>query len=109
MLAEGSIQFLVLGAFVASGGSVIALITFWMKLGARLTTGEAAMTACNILTAKIELLRADFNDYKVIAAKEFVTEGRMSDSVDSLRREVHEMNLRLDRLIEGILNINRQP
>lgn len=110
---EGNFHYLVIGALVASGASIVAIITFWMKLGGRLASGESAMALANILVGKIELIRADFNDYKVEAAKDFVTskelahaENRMSDSVDSMRGEVREMNLRLDRLIEGILKNN---
>lgn len=102
---------LVIGTLIVSGSSIIAIITFWMKIGARLATGETALQIANATVAKTEFLSREIADYKVEAAKEFVTskdlahaETRMTVAVESMRVEVRGMNERLDRFLETVMS-----
>jgi hypothetical protein len=99
----------VIGSLVLSGGSIVGIIAFWMKLGSQLTAGVHAGTIASAAVGKIELLAREFNDYRVEAAKEFVTskdlahaENRMSTAVEAMRSEMRGMNDRLDRLLESV-------
>jgi hypothetical protein len=120
-------QYLAIGSLVLAGSSIVAWITFWMKIGSRLSAGEQAQVLVTALApkvqtaesayqlasaavAKAELFHQQFNDYKVEAARDFVTskdlahaETRMTVAVESMRVEVRGMNERLDRLLEAAM------
>lgn len=110
---------LVIGMLVMNASSIIAIITFWMKLGARLATGEAAHLLAQTAFAKAELLRDEFARYREEAAEKFLTsrelidsENRMTKALEDLRKDMREqmsgvrndvagMNVRFDRFMQA--------
>lgn len=114
-------QSLIYGALLLGAGNIIALITFWMKLGERLKAGEDARMTASTAIAQIKLLEERFADYREKAAKEFLTdralidaENRMTRSVEDLRTDMREhigtlrdemqgMNARFDKFMQAEL------
>jgi hypothetical protein len=99
------------GALIAAGGSLVAIVTFWMNRGkaeadalakadaaaatARAALAKAEIVAEQLAEARIEFAR-DYASHKDLAAAEV----RYAASLDSLRTELRGMNERLDRIIE---------
>jgi hypothetical protein len=99
------------GALIAAGGSLVAIVTFWMtaarrrpmrwpKADAASATAHAALAKAEIVSAQLAEARIEFaRDYashKDLAAAEV----RYAAALDSLRTELRGMNDRLDRIIE---------
>lgn len=100
-------EYLVLGALVASGGSIVALVKFWMDMGEARLKAESADRANTMLAAKLDLLASGLSEYKVDAAKQFasytavqVAETRFASAVEGMRADFGRLTERLDRLIE---------
>ena len=101
-------------ALFAAGGTLIALVTLWLKIGR--TLGEhdakigAAMTAATLASAKADLLTQTIADVRVKISddlKEYPThkdlaaaEVRFAQSMDNIRVELRGVNARLDRLLD---------
>jgi signal transduction protein with GAF and PtsI domain len=99
------------GALIAAGGSIIAIITFWMNRG-RAEAEACAKAAAAATTAGVALSKAehasvllaetriefarDYASHKDLSASEM----RFAGAVDSMRTELRGMNERLDRIIE---------
>lgn len=101
-------------ALFAAGGTVIALITFWVQRGkvegdldARV---NSAAVAASTALAKVELVAATLNEARLDWAKDLqnyatvtdleAVELRVSQSLEGVRSELRGVNQRLDRIIE---------
>ena len=85
------------GALIAAGGSLVAIITFWMNRGKAEADAlaKAEIVSAQLAEARIEFAR-DYASHKDLAAAEV----RYAAALDSLRTELRGMNERLDRIIE---------
>jgi hypothetical protein len=98
-------------ALFAAGGTVLALITFWVARGRAealaIAKAEAAEAKASTAYARAELVAAqlaeriefarDYATHKDVAAAEV----RFAAALDSLRAELRGMNNRLDRIIDN--------
>jgi hypothetical protein len=91
--------YLAVGAIVLGGSSIIAWVSFFLKMGQQLAAAtEAKAVAVN--------LESQFNSFRVEVAKEYATshelaeaEGRTSAQFESLRLEIRTLN---DRILQVI-------
>jgi hypothetical protein len=97
----------ILGSLLASAGSILAVIKFWMDMGRTLAKAEKSERDFIFLSAKHDLMAGGLADYKVEAAKQFasytalqVAENRFSNAVEGMRGDFGRLTERLDRLIE---------
>ncbi len=95
------------GAIVAAGGSIVAVIRFWVDMGKAYAKAETAANTAILLAAKVELLGGNLAEYKEKAAREFashasiqVAETRFATAVEGMRADFGRLTERLDRLIE---------
>jgi len=99
------------GALIASGSSIVAIVTFWMNRGkaeaeASANAAAAGVTARTAL-AKVELVSEQLADARIEFARDYAShkdlaaaDMRYAAALDSLRTELRGMNERLDRIIE---------
>lgn len=103
------------GALIAAGGSIVAIITFWLNRGkAEAETAAKADSAHQMATvalAKAEFVGLQLNDTRLEFVRDYATHKDLTDSetryataIDGLRVELRGMNDRLDRIIEGFIN-----
>ena len=101
------------GAVVGTGGSIIAIVTFWMNRGKAesevLTKAEAAHAAAASAMAKAESIAGQVAEVRVDFARDYAShrdladaEVRYATALDSLRSELRGMNERLDRIIDRV-------
>src|ERR1700754_904632 len=99
------------GAVVAAGGSLIAIITFWMNRGKAeaeaCAKAEAAAATANTALAAAERVSAGLGGRGVESPRDYATqrdlaaaEVRYTSTVEGLRAEMRGMNDRLDRIME---------
>jgi len=100
------------GAVIAAGGSIIAIVTFWMNRGKAeaetLAKAESASAMATSALAKCELLASGLTEARLETAREYATakdlaagEIRFAGAVDGLRAEMRGLNDRLDRILDG--------
>lgn len=98
------------GAVIAAGGSIVALIRFWIDIGKVHQNASDAKAQVGLLTAKLDLLSVNINDYKVTVAQTYATTRALSEAEQSLGRSLENatqgvysrldaMNQRLDSVI----------
>jgi hypothetical protein len=109
------------GAVIAAGGSLVAVIKFWMDMGRAYQTAEDAKkladaverdakARADLISAKLDLLASNVNDYKVVVAQTYATSKALSEAEQSLARSLESatqgiyqrldtMNTRLDNVI----------
>src|SRR3954451_3530940 len=98
-------------ALIGAGGSVIAIVTFWMNRGKAeadaLTRADGAHSVAATALAKSDLVAAQLAEARIEFARDYAShrdlaaaEVRYAASLDSLRTELRGMNERLDRIIE---------
>lgn len=107
------------GAIIIAGGSIVAVITFWMNLGSRLTSAEVRSEAAQVVAAaamsKCEMLNQAIGDYRVAMAKEIAivktlsevntsaltaAENRLAKAMEDVGDRLDHFNDRVDRLLE---------
>lgn len=112
-------DFLTWGALILAGGSIIAIITFWMNLGSRLTTAElkaqAAETLAREASAKYEAISHEYANYRVglevkIAIVKTLAEAnttaltaaenRMAKAIEDVVDRLDGFNSRVDKLLD---------
>jgi hypothetical protein len=109
-------------ALFGAGGTIIALITFWLNRGraeveglaeAKLAREEAkgAHSVATTALAKVELLTAQLNEARLEFAREYVnhkdlaaSETRLATAIDGLKTEFRGLNERLDRMLEYMIS-----
>lgn len=89
-------------SLAAAGGSLVALIKFWMDLGAMSEKAKVAEHNSGVLTAKHELLSAQLADFKVTVAQNYATTRALADTENALLSAVNGVNNRLDGLTSRI-------
>ena len=100
------------GALIAAGGSIIAIITFWMNRGKAeaeaAARAEAAAAHAAAATDKVDRLSAELAEARIEFARDYASqkdlaaaEMRFAAALESLRTELRGMNERLDRIIES--------
>jgi len=99
------------GALIAAGGSLVAIITFWMNRGKAeaeaCAKADAAASTAHAALAKVEIVSGQLAEARIEFARDYAShkdlaaaEVRYAASLDSLRTELRGMNERLDRIIE---------
>ena len=95
------------GALVLSLGSILALIKFWMSIGAHLNKADSASAIATAALAKVDLVSSQLHEYKVEVASEFASaddlkdvERRLVTAVDNLGSRFDRMAERLDKFLE---------
>ena len=105
-------EILTWGALIGAGGSVIAIVTFWMNRGKAeaetLSKAEAASKMAAAALAKSELASSQLAEARIEFARDYAShkdlaaaEVRFAAALESLRTELRGMNERLDRIIES--------
>jgi hypothetical protein len=100
------------GALIAAGGSIVAIVSFWMNRGRAeaeaLATARAAETKASTAFARAELVGAQLAEARIEFARDYATnkdvaaaEVRYAAALDSLRLEMRGLNQRLDRIIDN--------
>lgn len=104
------ISWVAVSAICASIVAILTVLKFHGKASDRITTAEATAQAASILSAalqiKLENLQTAFGDYKVEAAKYFIStnemshlETRFSSWVTEIKNDVRGVTERLDRVL----------
>jgi glutaredoxin 2 len=115
-------QALIVGALVLSGGSVIAIIKFWMDMGkaqaenaaaakAAEDKAAAAVTASFQANARYEAISREINEFKVEVAQTYATSkalgeaeaslaGAMNRTAQGIYTRLDQVTQRLDQLIQ---------
>lgn len=106
-------------SLIGAAGSIAGVIAFWFARGkaeadalaaaaAAQTTAAAAQTLAHTAIAKVELVTAQLADTRVEFARDYAShkdlaaaENRSAENMNAIRTELHGMNNRLDRVIEG--------
>src|SRR5947207_3290321 len=99
------------GALIGAGGSLIAIVTFWMNRGKAeadaLTRADGAHSIAAAALAKVDLVAVQLAEARIEFARDYAShkdlaaaEMRYAAALDSLRSELRGMNERLDRIIE---------
>jgi hypothetical protein len=99
------------GALIGAGGSLIAIVTFWMNRGKAeadaLTRADGAHSVAAAALAKADLVAAQLAEARIEFARDYAShrdlaaaEVRYATALDSLRSEMRGMNERLDRIID---------
>jgi len=105
-------EILTWGALIGAGGSIIAIVTFWMNRGKAeaetLSKAEAASQIATAALAKSELVSSQLAEARIEFARDYAShkdlaaaEVRFAAALESLRTELRGMNERLDRIIES--------
>jgi hypothetical protein len=99
------------GAVVASSSSIIAVVRFWMWIGAKVAKAEAAAAIAQAALAKADLTAADLVAHKVEAANRYATASALAEAerdisakVDGVARRLDMVNERLDRVLEALVD-----
>src|SRR6266403_1010010 len=99
-------EILTWGALIGAGGSVIAIITFWMNRGKAeadtLAKAETASQMAAAALARSELVSSQLAEARIEFARDYAShkdlaaaEMRFATALDSLRTELRGMNERL--------------
>lgn len=83
------------GAVIAAGGSLIAVIKFWMAMGAAASKANSAADTAILLAAKLELHILAVADFKVEVAQTYATSRALDATEASLVRG-------LEKAMEGV-------
>lgn len=122
-----SSELLTWGAIIGSGGSIAALVSFWMKLGGRLTKSEERSTVAEQdvkeNSRKVDELARDFKLHQVDSAKESATvralaeqasrsivdaEHRLAVAISEIGQALRHMTERFDAFIGGAQSMPRR-
>jgi hypothetical protein len=101
-----------IGGVCAIITAVITIIGFLMAFSRRMSMTETSASAASILATalglKVETLQKELSDYKVEAAKFFVSdkelhqaEDRFRDLVEEIKRDIRGVTDRLDRVLDA--------
>ncbi len=103
-------DFITWGAFLATGTSLVALVKFWMDLGAMAAEAKAAAQAATLLMGNVALLKDDHARFQVEVARTYATARSLEATEAALERGIEKalggiyqrldgMTQRLDSLI----------
>jgi hypothetical protein len=99
------------GAIVASSGSIIAVVRFWMWIGAKVAKAEAAAAIAQAALARAEVVAADLTQHKIETANRYATAAALAEAerdisakVDGVHRRLDMVNERLDRVLEALVD-----
>lgn len=108
-------DFLTWGAIIIAGGSIVAVIKFWMGMGAHQARAENAAELARLSSAKYDLLLSQLNDFKVEAARTYATVRALSETETQLagafERGMQGIFTRLDGLtqrIDSLITVTKQ-
>jgi len=108
-------EFLTWGALIAAGGSLIALVKFWMDLGRYQERTEHAINLASAAVGKYETIIREFADYRVALEVKIAVvktlgeantsalssaEHRLAKAMEDVRDQLGHFNERIDRLLE---------
>jgi hypothetical protein len=95
-------EFITWGSIILAGGSVIAVVKFWMDLGAALARATRAETLAENAQKELQVFATraieNFATVKDLAA----AESRFAMAVDGMRSDFRALTDRLDRLLEKL-------
>lgn len=96
------------GALIAGASSVVSILSFWVKVGKTLQKAEAASAISQAAIAKVDLMGAQFAEYRVQVTRDFASSDDLKDverrlvvAVDSLSTRFDRMAERLDRFLDA--------
>lgn len=99
------------GAMIVAGGSIVAVISFWMNLGkgqgefgAKITSLERDLADSKSIGlaahSKISLLESAFGVYRERIAQEYVSRQTLREVEDRISGAIEKLGDRLDRSFE---------
>lgn len=88
-------HFLTWGAIILSGSSIVAVIRFWMAMGAAANKADMAADTATLLAAKLELHVLAVADFKVSVAQTYATSRALEATEASLVRG-------MEKAMEGV-------
>ena len=95
---------IIIGTLVLSGGSIVAIVLFWMRLGARLERVESALSASTSALAKAELALLQHADFKAEVAKEYAPLRMLHDVESRLMSAMGGVTERLDKIFMALMD-----
>lgn len=108
-------DFLTWGAVIAAGGSIIAVVRFWIDIGKQQAHADAAAIAAAASQAKLEIIAERFAEYKAEAARTYATVKALSETEAQLasgfERGMQGIYTRLDGLtqrIDSLITLTRE-
>lgn len=106
-------QWLLIGALVAGGGSIIAWIKFWMDQGAVRIEAKQAINSAATVHNEYTLLKSELQDLRVEVARDYASnislvhmEERLGIGLTDMKKEMRGLNDRLDRFLERTSSAN---
>lgn len=102
-------EFLTWGAVLGAGGSIVALIKFFMSLGALESEIKDTRSATTSAAAEAKFAAIQLADFKLTVTKEFASqtalsaaETRFLQAVEGMRSDFRNMSERLDRVLDNM-------
>lgn len=92
-------DFLTWGALVMAGGSIIAVVRFWIDIGRAYQRADDANKAASLMAANISLLTERFNAFQVECARTYVSAGALQDAMRGISDRLDGVTQRLDSII----------
>jgi thioredoxin-like negative regulator of GroEL len=110
------------GALIAAGGSITAVVTFWLNRGkaeaeataraeAAALKADGALQMASTAISKVNALTAQLSEARIEFARDYAShhdlaesEARYAAALEGLRTELRGMNARLDRIIETLIS-----
>jgi hypothetical protein len=98
------------GALVLAGGSLIAIVKFWMDMGKQLAKADSASAMATAALAKADITASDLVTFKVETANRYATAAALAEAerdvatkIDGVHRRLDGVNDRLDRVLEALV------
>jgi hypothetical protein len=100
-------DFLTWGALVAAGGSIVAVIKFWVDFGKAAEKAETAATQATLLAASVSQFKVEVaQTYATTRALEAAEAGlarQLTESIQGIYSRLDNVTVRLDNLITTIV------
>lgn len=90
------------GALILAGGSVVAVIKFWMDLGAAVARAARAEGAVDALQRELQTFSQRVAENFATAKDLAAAESRFAAAVDGMRNDFRALTDRLDRIFEKL-------
>lgn len=92
-------EFITGAVILGGGGSIVAIIKFWMMVGEAVATAKEAKTTADASIVQIAAVSGLLAMFKEQVAKEYVNMSTIRDMEDRLSRNMDRITSRLDELL----------